>query len=57
MSTDENVRSVARAQALKAEHENLKAEIDARKPSIQDLVEMTAAMEQTGNYSLFFRFI
>lgn len=57
MSTDENVRSVARAQALKAEHENLKAEIDARKPSIQDLVEMTAAMEQTGNYSLLFRFI
>lgn len=48
MNTDENVRSVVRAQALKAEHEDLKAEIDAREKKFRDVVEMSTAMEQTG---------
>lgn len=48
MNTDENVRSVARAQALKVEHEDLWAEIEAREDSFRDVVEMSTAMEQTG---------
>lgn len=53
MNTDENVRSVARAQALKTEHENLKAEIDGREKEFRDAVEMSTAMEQTGNVHIF----
>lgn len=48
MNTDEKVRSVIRAQALKAEHEDLKAEIDAREKKFRDVVDMSTAMEQTG---------
>lgn len=48
MTTQENVRSAARAQALKAEHEALKGEIDAREESFDLAAEMCTAMEQTG---------
>lgn len=51
MNTDENVRSVARAQALKAEHEDLKGEMDARESSFRDVADMSTAMEQTGHYA------
>lgn len=54
MNTDENVRSVVRAQALKAEHEDLKAEIDAREKKFRDVVDMSTAMEQTGRFTTLF---
>ncbi|KAI4458148.1 spectrin repeat [Holotrichia oblita] len=47
MTTQENVRNAARAQALKAEHEALKGEIDAREESFELATEMCTAMEQT----------
>lgn len=50
INADENVRGVARAQALKTEHEALKSEIDARDESFQAVVDMSTAMEQTGKY-------
>ncbi|KAK9716990.1 Variant SH3 domain [Popillia japonica] len=51
MTTQENVRNAARAQALKAEHEALKGEIDAREESFELATEMCTAMEQTGHYA------
>ncbi|XP_023018167.2 spectrin beta chain, non-erythrocytic 5 kst isoform X2 [Leptinotarsa decemlineata] len=51
MSAEETVRSAARAQILRNEHEALKGEIEAREASFQDVAENLAAMEQTGHYS------
>uniref|UniRef100_V5GNX9 Spectrin beta chain, non-erythrocytic 5 n=1 Tax=Anoplophora glabripennis TaxID=217634 RepID=V5GNX9_ANOGL len=51
MSAEENVRSAARAQVLKSEHEALKGEIEAREVNFQDVAENLAAMEQTGHYA------
>ncbi|KAJ8972184.1 hypothetical protein NQ314_000314 [Rhamnusium bicolor] len=53
MSAEENVRSAARAQVLKSEHEALKGEIEARENNFQDVAENLAAMEQTGKNMLF----
>lgn len=51
MSTEDNVRSVARAQALKSEHDALKVEIEAREPAFRSVADMSTAMEQTGHYA------
>lgn len=48
MTAEENVRSVARAQALKTEHDGLKVEIEARENSFQGAADMSTAMAQTG---------
>lgn len=48
IQAEENVRSASRAQALKAEHQALKVEIEAREQSFQDAANMATAMEQTG---------
>ncbi|KAF5308651.1 hypothetical protein FQR65_LT06112 [Abscondita terminalis] len=51
MSTDLNIKDLARAQVLKTEHESLKSEIEAREVSFQAVADMSAAMEQTGHYA------
>ncbi|KAK4883333.1 hypothetical protein RN001_006652 [Aquatica leii] len=51
MSADLNIKDLARAQALKTEHESLKSEIEAREDSFQAVADMSAAMEQTGHYA------
>ncbi|CAG9824099.1 unnamed protein product [Phaedon cochleariae] len=51
MSAEENVRSAARAQVLKSEHEALKGEIEAREATFLDVADNLAAMEQTGHYA------
>lgn len=53
MNADENIRTVARAQVLKAEHDALKGEIEAREDSFQAVADMSTAMEQTGISRLF----
>lgn len=51
MVCEDHVRNVARAQALKSEHEALKVEIEAREASFQNAVEMSTAMSQTGHFA------
>ncbi|XP_050313156.1 spectrin beta chain, non-erythrocytic 1 isoform X2 [Anthonomus grandis grandis] len=51
MIAEEHVRSAARAQMLKSEHEALKGEIEAREPDFQLVANDLAAMEQTGHYA------
>ncbi|VEN48181.1 unnamed protein product [Callosobruchus maculatus] len=51
MNAEENVRSAARAQILKSEHEALKGEIEAREANFQEVADNLAAMEQTGHYA------
>ncbi|XP_066150741.1 spectrin beta chain isoform X4 [Euwallacea fornicatus] len=51
ISAEEHVRSAARAQVLKSEHEALKGEIEARETDFQSAADNLAAMEQTGHYA------
>lgn len=51
MNAEETVRSVARAQLLKDEHEALKGEIEARESNFQAAIDMSDAMQQTGHYA------
>lgn len=51
MVSEENVRNIARAQALKSEHDALKVEIEAREPAFKNVAELSTAMEQTGHYA------
>ncbi|RZC41345.1 spectrin alpha chain, non-erythrocytic 1, partial [Asbolus verrucosus] len=51
MAAEENVRSAARAQVLRLEHEALRNEIEAREVNFEDVAENLAAMEQTGHYA------
>lgn len=51
LTAEEHVRSAARAQVLKSEHEALKGEIEARESDFQSASENLAAMEQTGHYA------
>lgn len=48
MQTKEKVRDAAGAQTLKAEHEAVKAEIEAREPSFRHAVELGETMIQVG---------
>lgn len=51
MSTEEKVRDAASAQTLKAEHEALKGEIEAREDSFSSVLDLGEAMVQTGHYA------
>uniref|UniRef100_A0A8D8QLB4 Spectrin beta chain, non-erythrocytic 5 n=1 Tax=Cacopsylla melanoneura TaxID=428564 RepID=A0A8D8QLB4_9HEMI len=51
MLTEEKVRNAASAQILKAEHEALKAEIEAREASFRQVMELGEAMVQGGHYA------
>lgn len=51
MLTEEKVRDAASAQILKAEHEALKAEIEAREASFRQVMELGEAMVQGGHYA------
>ncbi|XP_048516488.1 spectrin beta chain, non-erythrocytic 1 isoform X6 [Dendroctonus ponderosae] len=51
LTAEEHVRSAARAQVLKSEHEALKGEIEARETDFQSASDNLAAMEQTGHYA------
>ncbi|KAK7865818.1 hypothetical protein R5R35_001276 [Gryllus longicercus] len=51
MMTEEKVRDAASAQTSKAEHEAVKAEIEAREESFQNVVDLGQAMVQAGHYA------
>ncbi|XP_015599750.1 spectrin beta chain, non-erythrocytic 1 isoform X3 [Cephus cinctus] len=51
MSTEDKVRDAASAQTLKAEHEALKGEIEAREESFSAVLDLGEAMVQTGHYA------
>lgn len=51
MSTEDKVRDAASAQILKAEHEALKGEIEAREESFRTVLDLGEAMVQTGHYA------
>lgn len=51
MSTEDKVRDAASAQTLKAEHEALKGEIEAREDSFSAVLDLGEAMVQTGHYA------
>lgn len=51
MSTEEKVRDAASAQILKAEHEALKGEIEAREDSFSSVLDLGEAIVQTGHYA------
>ncbi|XP_012280338.1 spectrin beta chain, non-erythrocytic 5 isoform X2 [Orussus abietinus] len=51
MSTEDKVRDAASAQTLKAEHEALKGEIEAREDSFISVLDLGEAMVQTGHYA------
>lgn len=51
MSTEDKVRDAASAQMLKAEHEALKGEIEAREDSFSSVLDLGEAMVQTGHYA------
>ncbi|XP_014213231.1 spectrin beta chain, non-erythrocytic 1 isoform X2 [Copidosoma floridanum] len=51
MSTQDNVRDAASAQNLKAEHEALKGEIEAREDTFSSVLDLGEAMVQTGHYA------
>ncbi|XP_023313664.1 spectrin beta chain, non-erythrocytic 1 isoform X1 [Trichogramma pretiosum] len=51
MSTQDNVRDAASAQILKAEHDALKGEIEAREDTFSSVMDLGEAMVQTGHYA------
>ncbi|XP_034944641.1 LOW QUALITY PROTEIN: spectrin beta chain, non-erythrocytic 5 [Chelonus insularis] len=51
LSTEDKVRDAASAQILKAEHEALKGEIEAREDSFSSVLDLGEAMVQTGHYA------
>lgn len=51
LSTEDKVRDAASAQILKAEHEALKGEIEAREDSFSAVLDLGEAMVQTGHYA------
>ena len=51
MMTEEAVRDAASAQALKTEHDRLKAEVEAREENFTGLVQMADTMIQDGHYA------
>nr|XP_018898887.1 PREDICTED: spectrin beta chain, non-erythrocytic 1 isoform X2 [Bemisia tabaci] len=51
MMTQEKVRDAASAQSLKAEHDAIKAEIEAREESFQTVMELGEALVQGGHYA------
>lgn len=51
MKTEEKVRDVASAQMLKAEHEQLKAEIEAREGTFGTIVNAGEEMIDGGHYA------
>lgn len=51
MMTEVKVRDAASAQTLKAEHEALKAEIEAREENFQAVVELGKLMVQETHYA------
>lgn len=51
MKTEEKVRDVASAQMLKAEHEQLKAEIEAREGTFGTIVNSGEEMIDGGHYA------
>lgn len=55
MSTEEKVRDAASAQTLKAEHEALKGEIEAREENFSSVLDLGEAMVQTGHYAAMVR--
>ncbi|XP_065157650.1 spectrin beta chain isoform X3 [Atheta coriaria] len=50
MNAEENVRSAARAQTLRGEHDALKGEIEAREDAFIAVRDMATAMDQTDHY-------
>lgn len=55
MMTKEKVRDAASAQTLKAEHEAVKAEIEAREENFQAVVELGKLMVQENHYAAVVR--
>ncbi|XP_063994705.1 spectrin beta chain, non-erythrocytic 5 isoform X3 [Diachasmimorpha longicaudata] len=51
LSTEDKVRDAASAQILKAEHEGIKGEIEAREDSFSAVLDLGEAMVQTGHYA------
>lgn len=51
MSTEVKVRDAAGAQSLKAEHEAIKNEIEAREDNFHAVIDLSEAMIQTGHYA------
>lgn len=51
MMHEEKVRDAASAQILKAEHEAVKAEIEAREESFQSVMELGEGMVQANHYA------
>lgn len=51
LSTEEKVRDLVTAQALRAEHEQIKNEIEARDDKFKDVYELGDAMIQTDHYA------
>lgn len=51
MLTEEKVRDAAGAQTLKAEHEAVKAEIEAREDNFKTVLELGEAMIQGQHYA------
>ncbi|XP_044008912.1 spectrin beta chain, non-erythrocytic 5 isoform X1 [Aphidius gifuensis] len=51
LSTEDKVRDAASAQILKAEHEALKGEIEAREDNFSGVLDLGEAMVQTGHYA------
>ncbi|XP_057323872.1 spectrin beta chain, non-erythrocytic 1 isoform X4 [Microplitis mediator] len=52
LSTEDKVRDAASAQILKAEHEALKGEIEAREDSFSSVVDFGQVMIQNGHYAV-----
>lgn len=51
MLAEEAVRDAGSAQALKTEHDRLKAEVEAREENFNALVQMAETMIQDGHYA------
>ena len=51
MLTEEKVRDAASAQTLKAEHEAVKGEIEAREESFRTVMELGETMVQADHYA------
>lgn len=56
MMTEEKVRDAASAQTLKAQHEAVKAEIEAREDNFAKVVSLGEEMAREGHYALQVRF-
>ncbi|XP_044574402.1 spectrin beta chain, non-erythrocytic 1 isoform X3 [Cotesia glomerata] len=52
LSTEDKVRDAASAQILKAEHEALKGEIEAREDSFSSVLDLGEAMIKNGHYAV-----